>query len=331
MYLDTCDSTTLAVSDSAKGIFEGYAAVWGEVPFTIGPRGGTFLEPGTFKKTLKERKEPYPVLWYHKEDQPFAKTISINEDSKGLAFSAQANLDKTLGREVFSDIEGGYVKEMSIGFNPIKVEEDSNKEELHIREVKLNELSAVTFAANPKARIKRAYASTTVNAYCGLPIAEIHAVWDAGAARERVEKYDNWNQAFIDTECRYQIADLVNDELMVVPGAIYAIGAKLATGNIEASDDDIARYKTHIARYYAEMGEATPWTSDTVSIGHITALINEALRTKSIEPLPDNTHSQIVREPQMDVRAQLALNRLKRNTNDLERLFSNGPHKGQST
>lgn len=150
------DSTTTASLDlqhldAPQGIFGGYAAKFGVIPFAGGYHDEVILARGAFRKTLLERKKPFPVLWNHDRANPIGKTLEISEDSIGLRFQAQLNLDLLLAKDVFSNIRAGVVDEMSIGFSSVKDEEDGKK--LTIKEARLFELSPVSIAANPEATI----------------------------------------------------------------------------------------------------------------------------------------------------------------------------------
>lgn len=337
LYLDTCDATTLSVSDETKGIFGGYAAVWGEVPFTPGPKGGTFLEPSAFKRTLNARNgKPFPVLWQHDSDKPFARTVDISEDSKGLRFSAKANLNTRLGREAFSDIDEGIITEMSIGFNVIQQKNDND--ELHIHEVRLHELSAVTFAANPAAEITESFSA---NAFAGLPIVDHAVEWNSAEARERVINWadgDHTKAFLIDDQ--YQIADIVDDQLQVIPRALFEAGAALYAGIPGINDNDQARMKAHVSRYYKQLGESCPWVGGkSISVEHVSALIEQALQRRS-DPSPEDTHApQRQSDPSLDTRksvpqlafrASVELERLKRRTQETKARLSNNGQRNRS-
>ena len=58
-----------------------------------------------------------------------------------------------------------------------------------------------------------------------------------------------------------QIADVVDDRLKAVPRGVMAAGGIMdgARGGVDIKRDDIPRVRSHLARYYAKMGEAAPW------------------------------------------------------------------------
>ena len=161
---------TVIKSDKIKGQFSGYAAVYGKAPNAFGPRGGTFLQPGALTKTVNEANAAgklFKVLWNHNQDQPIG-TASVDLDAKGLSFTAQLNIDKDPDTGIFynpeaiktfSNISNNIIDEMSIGFDIIQFREEVEKEQLHLTETKLRELSPVTFPANEDATIDAAFSA----------------------------------------------------------------------------------------------------------------------------------------------------------------------------
>lgn len=134
-----------AVGDP-EGHFDGYASVFGAQDSY-----GTIFDPGSFKKTLKERKGKFPVTWFHDPTQPVG-LASVTEDDHGLLVAGDLDLENDVARRVYSGLRFGYVSEMSHGFNAIrhKVDEDGVT---HFTEVKLVEVALLTshYAANPQA------------------------------------------------------------------------------------------------------------------------------------------------------------------------------------
>jgi HK97 family phage prohead protease len=139
----------LKVSDDGLTI-EGYASTFGGDPDSY----GDIVDPGAFKKTIKERfpKGSIKMLWQHRE--PLGMPITLSEDSKGLQFEGRIT-DTQFGRDCLAYIRDGVVNTMSIGYSTIKHEiDDSGDDEIrHLKEVKLYEISPVTFPANENATI----------------------------------------------------------------------------------------------------------------------------------------------------------------------------------
>lgn len=149
-------STLFQITDSnlESGQFEGMASVFGSMVDAYCP---TVIHPGAFMKTLQERTSRVKVLWQHNPDWPIGLPVILEETPVGLRMRAQ--MSKTaLGNDAMTLIRDGVVDELSIGFDPIKFDfEQVNGEEVrNIRELRLWEVSPVTFAADPMARITEA-------------------------------------------------------------------------------------------------------------------------------------------------------------------------------
>ena len=74
---------------------------------------------------------------------PIGIPTELREDAKGLFMSAKIS-DTTLGRDVKTLIHDGVLCELSIGYDPVVFDYDENGIR-HLREVKLWEISVVTF------------------------------------------------------------------------------------------------------------------------------------------------------------------------------------------
>jgi hypothetical protein len=114
-----------------------------------------------------------------------------------------------------------------------------------------------------------------------LPLADRDRPWDGDAADKRVrawadaqdepnEKYRNahvWYDAENKdnfTAYKLLIADVIDGKLKAVPHAVMAAGNVMqgARGGVDLPPDDIPRVKSHLAKYYAKMGEQAPWERD---------------------------------------------------------------------
>lgn len=134
------------VKATSDNTFEGYAAV-----FHNKDSYDDIIEPGAFVKTIQESKR-VKVLWQHDPYKPIGKPDYMAEDSKGLHVKAKISSTQ-LGKDVIQLMKDGVIDELSIGYNTIKADWDSNVNARRIKEVKLWEFSPVTFAANEQANI----------------------------------------------------------------------------------------------------------------------------------------------------------------------------------
>jgi len=133
--------------DEEQGIFSGYGAVFGNID-----DGGDIVEPGAFTKTIAEGWERVKILALHNDCWlPIGRPIEIREDAKGLFLKAKVS-DTAMGRDIKVLLKDGVLNELSIGYDPIIFDYDETGIR-HLREVKLWEVSVVTWAMNPEATI----------------------------------------------------------------------------------------------------------------------------------------------------------------------------------
>jgi HK97 family phage prohead protease len=132
--------------------FTGYAAVFNSpsepLPFI------ETIAPGAFSRTLKSRNNVRMLLNHNPEKvlgSTRAKTLRLSEDSKGLI--AEADLPPTtVGRDLSVLMKRGDIDSMSFGFTVPRGGDSWNDtgDRRELREVRLHEVSVVTFPAYPK-------------------------------------------------------------------------------------------------------------------------------------------------------------------------------------
>ena len=120
-----------------------------------------------------------------------------------------------------------------------------------------------------------------VTAFQDLPLADRDREWDGDAADTRVRE---WADAEDEPDARYRdahvwydadskdqfgaykllIADVIDGRLAAVPRGIMAAGNVMqgARGGVDLPERDIERVKSHLAKYYAKMGDTAPWERD---------------------------------------------------------------------
>lgn len=132
--------------DEEKRIFEGYASVFGNVDAY-----NDIVQKGAFKKTIDERVSEIKILWQHDTHQPIGKLIEAKEDQFGLKVKGKiSNTEK--GKEALQLMKDGVINQLSIGYDTVKKEYNDDGHRL-LKEIKLYEVSPVTFAANTAAEI----------------------------------------------------------------------------------------------------------------------------------------------------------------------------------
>ena len=135
-----------------NGIFEGYAAVFGNQD-----SWGDVIAPGAFKKTLRDHKKAGrmpALLWQHDNWQPIGIWETMREDDTGLFVRGRLlREDVYRAREAYALLKAGALSGMSIGYYATDYETDTRTGVRTLKEVDLVEASLVTFPANPEARV----------------------------------------------------------------------------------------------------------------------------------------------------------------------------------
>ncbi len=128
--------------------FEGYASIFGNVD-----DGRDEMQLGAFTKTIQENKNRIKVLYMHEFVHVIGKPDVLSEDTKGLYFNAKVS-KTTLGKDVMTLILDKVITEMSIGYEKVKAYYDEVRDVRVLQEVKLWEISPVTWGMNSLAGIK---------------------------------------------------------------------------------------------------------------------------------------------------------------------------------
>jgi HK97 family phage prohead protease len=280
-------------TDDSGGTVEGYASVFG-----LPHESGDIVEPGAFKKTIRERVKKGMVPYLDSHQWDVAHTIGsitdASEDSHGLHYTAKLSKSPN-AQDARLKMAEGHIKRNSIGFyalreswkpddQPAEGDRADRKEmRRHIHEVKLMEISAVPLADDPGAVITSVKSAVP---FGDLPLAPRDRAWDAGAARKRVavwagggddESKMNWaryRRAFLWFDrakpedagsYKLPIADVEGGELTAIPRGIFAAAGVLqgARGGAELGGDEDA-VRAVLERYYAKM--AHQFKDDTIVV-----------------------------------------------------------------
>jgi len=206
------------------GMFTGYASVFGNIDSY-----GTVVDKGAFKKTIKDNKGQFPVLFFHDPTRPVGMT-SVQEDGHGLLVDGKIDLNTSDGQLVYSGLREGYIDRMSIGFDVITATPVDGIP--HFKELRLWENSLITrnFAANEDALVTDVRATVAglrriqvamqesanlelqnaladlrtlveqietrkATPFADLPLADKATKWDAGKARARVKDWADGDMA----------------------------------------------------------------------------------------------------------------------------------------
>lgn len=124
--------------DDKKGVVTAYANV-----YNFKDSDGDVSAYGSFNKTVSENFKRIRVLKDHNPTMMIGVPLSIDtKDTYGLLTTSQFNMNKDLGKDMFTDVklmyESGLNAELSIGY---KVMQRDTKDKSIIREYKLMEYS----------------------------------------------------------------------------------------------------------------------------------------------------------------------------------------------
>ncbi|MGO4256388.1 hypothetical protein [Marmoricola sp. RAF53] len=117
-----------------------------------------------------------------------------------------------------------------------------------------------------------------VTSFQDLPFADRNREWDGDAAEKRVREWagatDEPNERYRDAHVWYDaakkenftaykllVADVVGGTLEAVPRGVMAAANVVAggRGGVDLPAGDVERVKSHLAKYYAKMGDPAPW------------------------------------------------------------------------
>ena len=231
--------------------FEGYGSTFGNID-----RGNDVVVKGAFIQSLQEQMPK--LLWQHKMSEPLGVFVEAYEDDKGLYVKGKMpRSDKFVADRVIPQMNVGSINDMSIGFSikDVDYEKYNGNSVRMIKSVDLHEISLVTIPMNKKAEIT---SKSFTPFQDSLPIYEKEYTWVPSEALERVQKglpIDQQKTAFLfydekKQEGAYQIADIVEGELQVIPKALFLASASIKGRKSVDGIDDISVAIESINKYY---------------------------------------------------------------------------------
>jgi HK97 family phage prohead protease len=140
--------TTLEMRAKPEGsTLVGYAAIFDSpsepLPWT------EFVRRGAFRKTIKDGADVRLLIDH--EGVPLARTrsgtLTLEEDDYGLRIEAQLDEDNPDARKIMSALRRGDISQMSFAFETVKDSWSTDKRTRELREVKLFDVSVVTYPA----------------------------------------------------------------------------------------------------------------------------------------------------------------------------------------
>jgi uncharacterized protein len=140
--------TFAATLDGAKeGSFAGWASTYGGEPDSY----GDVVMPGAFSKTVAANGGRIKVLSQHDPTNVIG-IGTLTDKAHGLWIEGQLVLDLPSAREAYVRLKAGLIDRMSIGYETITSRAKNGVRQL--TEIKLWEVSLVTFPANQHAAIE---------------------------------------------------------------------------------------------------------------------------------------------------------------------------------
>ena len=145
-------SFLLKAVDDRKGQIEGYASLYG-----LEDQDGDVVAPGAFDASLREwgKSGRTPsLLWQHDATQPIGLWQVLKSDGSGLFVKGQLFIHEVAkAAEAYALLRRGALSGLSIGYRPVKVRRDAKRGLRILEEIKLYEISLVTFPALDAARV----------------------------------------------------------------------------------------------------------------------------------------------------------------------------------
>lgn len=269
--------------DQDIGIVEGLASTFGNVDHM-----GDVIDQGAFKESIEDilnRKGHIPMLWQHDWRSVIGKfrANAMFETEEGLFVRGEINLNTQHGRDTHALLKAGDISDFSIGFRTRESHINDDTSTNHLEKVDLMEISIVTFPANDRAIVT---AVKTVVPFQDLPILRnrdgepnTRREWDSVKAIERVREFtgsqdepsSSYKNAFLwfdgsnadnFTAYKLPIADIVGNEMVVIPRGVFAAAGALqgARGGVNIPDDQRPAVIVNVERYYDKMDLESPFT-----------------------------------------------------------------------
>ena len=170
-----CFDVELRVGEGDNPRIQGHAAVFNQWSEDLGGFREK-IRPGAFKKTLKEAD--VRALFNHDSNYVLGRnrsgTLILSEDDTGLAIDIDPP-DTTWANDLKVSMKRGDVNQMSFGFQTVKDEwnnEDTKNIERELVEVKLFDVSVVTYPAYPQTN---AQVRSKVEQLASEPVPEDHS------------------------------------------------------------------------------------------------------------------------------------------------------------
>ena len=199
--------------EDSKAVISGYASIFDRSSQVL---GGGFVEQikrGAFTKTLQERgtqssRDDIKALFNHSTDLVLgskrAGTLKLSEDSKGLHYEVDLDLDITHHRSAFKMIERGDVTNSSFGFDVIEerwsVSDNSSDPVMReVLETRLYEVSPTPFPAYEDSTVSTERSFKGLAEMSGLDLRTLIEANENGSLKELLQ---NENEQVFNADAR---------------------------------------------------------------------------------------------------------------------------------
>ena len=142
----------IKVLDESQGIVEAYTNSMGIID-----SDGDVIEASAFNNSIQNNL-PIPALVGHNPSAVVGKVVDAQaiqqpDGSAKLYNKIQFNMDTQAGKDAYSNVAGGYVREWSVGFNipenGVELDREENKLVRRIKDLDWVEVSSVLRGASP--------------------------------------------------------------------------------------------------------------------------------------------------------------------------------------
>lgn len=145
----------LEITEDRK--IKGYAIVWGSKNDY-----NEIILKGATVNSLNARGvgsaagNPILVLNQHRQSEPLCRPTILQEDDYGLYFEGDIIDNVQYANEAIEQVRQSVLRQISYGFNYIwdKVEYDAENDAYILKEIKLGEISLVTFSSDENAQLR---------------------------------------------------------------------------------------------------------------------------------------------------------------------------------
>ena len=205
--------------DGSKAQISGYASIFNKASQVLGGGFVEKIQKGAFGKTLQERgtqtsRDDIKALFNHSTDLVLgskrAGTLRLSEDSKGLHYEVDLDLDITHHRSAFKMIERGDVTNSSFGFDVIEerwsVPENSDDPVLReVLETRLYEVSPTPFPAYQDSTVSAERSFKGLADMSGLDLRDLIEANEKGSLKDLLVEE---NESVFNADARQRRLDL---------------------------------------------------------------------------------------------------------------------------